>query len=104
MIFFLIKKANRNNNTKKKTKNKNKQTKKQNKAKKKTIEIKCINSFCTEYIADMHFLRTNHNHQPYWKYNLNGLNLLQVVFSIFLILEFDLCSLGNSWILLKIYL
>ena len=71
---------------------------------------KCINYFCTEYIADMHGLRTNHNHQPYSKYNfmiLNGLNLLQVVFSPFLHffnLEFDLCSLGNSLILYKIYL
>ena len=65
-----------------------------------------LNYFCTENIADMHCLRTNHNHQLtiLKVYNLNGLNLLQVVFLHFFILKFDLCSLGNSWILHKIYL
>ena len=39
---------------------------KQNKATTTTTKKKkkCINYFCTEYIADMHCLRTNHNQQP----------------------------------------
>ena len=55
----------------------------QQKEKTKKKKKKCINYFGTEYISDKHGPRTNHNHQPYSKYNfmiLNGLNLLQVVF------------------------